>query len=71
VSNGAPGVHQQQKRLLSVLVAPKVAGTSNVVSLKLMGGALIGRHYESSAAAIDSTDPPAEKHEYQAEVLVG
>ncbi|ONM00969.1 hypothetical protein ZEAMMB73_Zm00001d030429 [Zea mays] len=67
-SNGAPGVHQQQKRLLSVLVAPKVAGTSNVVSLKLMGGALIGRHYESSAAAIDSTDPPAEKHEYQAEV---
>nr|ACG47228.1 heat shock protein 83 [Zea mays] len=67
-SNGAPGVHQQQKRLLSVLVAPKVAGTSNVVSLKLMGGALTGRRYESSAAAVDSTDPPAEKHEYQAEV---
>jgi hypothetical protein len=54
-----------------VLVAPKVAGTSNVVSLKLMGGALTGRRYESSAAAVDSTDPPAEKHEYQAEVLVG
>jgi len=51
-----------------VLVAPKVAGTSNVVSLKLMGGALTGRRYESSAAAVDSTDPPAEKHEYQAEV---
>lgn len=51
-----------------MLVAPKVAGTSNVVSLKLMGGALTGRRYESSAAAVDSTDPPAEKHEYQAEV---
>ncbi|KAG0521014.1 hypothetical protein BDA96_08G124600 [Sorghum bicolor] len=68
VSNGAPGVPQQQKRLLSVLAAPKVAGTSNVVSLKLMDGALIGRRYESSAAAVDSTDLPAEKHEYQAEV---
>ncbi|CAD6270000.1 unnamed protein product [Miscanthus lutarioriparius] len=68
VSNGAPGVQQQQKRLLSVLAALKVAGTSNVVSLKLMDGALIGRRYESSAAAVDSTDLPAEKHEYQAEV---
>ncbi|CAN6338438.1 unnamed protein product [Urochloa humidicola] len=69
VSNGAPGAPQQQKRLLSVLAAPKVSGTSNVASLKLMDGALIGRRYESSAAAVDSTDmPPAEKHEYQAEV---
>ncbi|CAN6347860.1 unnamed protein product [Urochloa humidicola] len=34
-----------------------------------MDGAFIGRRYESSAAAVDSTDmPPAEKHEYQAEV---
>ena len=54
-----------------MLVAPKVAGTSNVVSLKLMGGALIGRHYALSAATVDSTDPPAEKHEYQTEVIVG
>ncbi|PAN21157.1 hypothetical protein PAHAL_3G446000 [Panicum hallii] len=69
VSNGAPRAPQQQKRLLSVLAAPKVSGTSNVASLKLMDGALIGRRYESSAAAVDSTDmPPAEKHEYQAEV---
>ncbi|CAN6356289.1 unnamed protein product [Urochloa humidicola] len=69
VSNGASGAPQQQKRLLSVLAAPKGSGTSNVASLKLMDGALIGRRYESSAAAVDSTDmPPAEKHEYQAEV---
>ncbi|RCV19035.1 hypothetical protein SETIT_3G351500v2 [Setaria italica] len=68
-NNGAPGAPQQQKRLLSVLAAPKVSGTSNVASLKLMDGALIGRRYDSSAAAVDSTDmPPAEKHEYQAEV---
>ncbi|KAG2621115.1 heat shock protein 90-6, mitochondrial-like [Panicum virgatum] len=68
-SNGAQGAPQQQKRLLSVLAAPKVTGTSNVASLKLMDGALVGRRYESSAAAVDSTDmPPAEKHEYQAEV---
>lgn len=52
-----------------MLVAPKVAGTSNVAALKLVDGALIGRRYESSAAAVDSTDTPlAEKHEYQAEV---
>ncbi|CAN6329224.1 unnamed protein product [Urochloa humidicola] len=69
VSNGASGAPQQQKRLLSVLAAPKVNGTSNAASLKLMDGAFIGRRYESSAAAVDSTDmPPAEKHEYQAEV---
>ncbi|PWZ18982.1 Heat shock protein 90-6, mitochondrial [Zea mays] len=68
VSNGARGVPQQQNRLLSVLVAPKIAGMSNVVALKLMDGALIGRRYESSAAAVDSTDQLAEKHEYQAEV---
>ena len=54
-----------------MLAAPKVAGTSNVVSLKLMDGALVGRRYESSAAAVDSTDLPTEKHEYQAEVLMG
>lgn len=54
-----------------MLAAPKVSGASNVASLKLMDGALIGRRYESSAAAVDSTDlPPAEKHEYQAEVLM-
>ncbi|CAN6334179.1 unnamed protein product [Urochloa humidicola] len=69
VSNGATGAPQQQKRLLSVLAAPKISGTSNVASLKMMDGALIGRRYESSAAAVDSTDmPPVEKHEYQAEV---
>jgi len=72
VSNGASAAPQQQKRMLSVLVAPKVAGASNVASLKLMDGALSGRRYESSAAAVDSTDTPlAEKHEYQAEVLMG
>lgn len=54
-----------------MLAAPKVSGTSNMASLKLMDGALIGRRYDSSAAAVDSTDmPPAEKHEYQAEVLM-
>lgn len=69
MSNVAQGAPQQQKRLLSVLAAPKVTGTSNVASLKLMDGALVGRRYESSAAAVNSTDmPPAEKHEYQAEV---
>jgi len=69
VSSGAQGAPQQQKRLLSVLAAPKVTGTSNVASFKLMDGTLVGRRYESSAAAVNSTDMlPAEKHEYQAEV---
>ncbi|TVU50013.1 hypothetical protein EJB05_01364 [Eragrostis curvula] len=69
VSNGASGVPQSQKRLLSALAASKVTGAGNVASLKLMDGALIGRRYESSAAAVDSSNmPPAEKYEYQAEV---
>jgi heat shock protein 90kDa beta len=65
VSNGASVVLQPQKRLLSVLVAPKVAGAGNMASLKVIDGALVGRRYESSAAAADSS---AEKFEYQAEV---
>lgn len=55
-----------------MLVAPKVTGTSSVASLKLMDGALVGRRYESSAAAVDSSGmPSAEKYEYQAEVPMG
>ncbi|KAK3136584.1 hypothetical protein QOZ80_5BG0438960 [Eleusine coracana subsp. coracana] len=69
VSNGASGMPQPQKRLLSVLVATKVAGAGKLVSVKLTDGALVGRRYESSAAAADSSDmPPVEKYEYQAEV---
>ncbi|XP_062202113.1 heat shock protein 90-6, mitochondrial-like [Phragmites australis] len=69
VSNGVQRAPQHQRRLLSVLVAPKVTGTSSVASLKLMDGALVGRRYESSAAAVDSSGmPSAEKYEYQAEV---
>lgn len=52
-----------------MLAATKVAGAGNVASLKLTDGALVGRRYESSATAVDSSDmPPAEKYEYQAEV---
>jgi heat shock protein 90kDa beta len=71
VSNGASGVPQPQKRLLSVLVAPKVAGAGNMASLKVIDGALVGRRYESSAAAAVSSDTlSAEKFEYQAEVKI-
>lgn len=70
--NGEPGVPQLQKRLLSVLAAPKLTRTDNAASLKLREGSLVGRRYESSAAAVDSSDtPPVEKHEYQAEVTTG
>jgi heat shock protein beta len=69
VSNGVPGVPQSQKRLLSALVAPKVAGAGNVTFVKMIDGSIAGRRYESNAAAVDSSDmPPAEKYEYQAEV---
>ncbi|KAL6842169.1 hypothetical protein ACP4OV_028148 [Aristida adscensionis] len=67
VNNGVPGA--PQKRLLSVLAAPRVTGTGNVVSPRLMDGTLVGKRYESNAAAVDSSDSsPAEKFEYQAEV---
>jgi heat shock protein 90kDa beta len=71
VSNGVPGVPQSQKRLLSALVAPKVAGAGNVTSVKMIDGSIAGRRYESNAAAVDSSVmPPAEKYEYQAEVWI-
>ena len=52
-----------------MLAAPKLNGVESYSSLKLRESALVGRRYESSAAAVDSSDaPPAEKFEYQAEV---
>ena len=52
-----------------MLAAPKLNGARNMASLKLRESALVPRRYESSAAAVDSSDaPPAEKFEYQAEV---
>ncbi|XBI79409.1 heat shock protein 90-6, mitochondrial-like [Triticum dicoccoides] len=70
VTNPDPGVSRLGgKRLLSVLAAPKLNGVESLSSLKLRESALVGRRYESSAAAVDSSDaPPAEKFEYQAEV---
>lgn len=70
VTNPEPGVSRLGgKRLLSVLAAPKLNGAKSLSSLKLRESALVGRRYESSAAAVDSSDaPPAEKFEYQAEV---
>lgn len=37
-------------------------------SLNLKNGMFLGNRYESTAAASDASDPPAEKYEYQAEV---
>uniref|UniRef100_A0ACD5XN38 Uncharacterized protein n=1 Tax=Avena sativa TaxID=4498 RepID=A0ACD5XN38_AVESA len=70
VTNQEPGVSRHGgKRLFSVLAAPKLNGAKDMASLKLRESALVGRRYESSAAAVDSSDaPPAEKFEYQAEV---
>jgi heat shock protein 90kDa beta len=68
VSNDVSGVPQSQKRFLSALVAPKVAGATSV---KIIDSTLVGRRYESNAATVDSSDmPPAEKYEYQAEVWI-
>ncbi|KAK1627785.1 hypothetical protein QYE76_002100 [Lolium multiflorum] len=70
VTNREPAVAPHGgKRLFSVLAAPRLNVANNMPSLKLGEGALVGRRFESSAAAVDSSDaPPAEKFEYQAEV---
>jgi heat shock protein beta len=70
VTNREPAVSPHGgKRFLSGLAAPKLNGARGMPSLKLRESALVGRRYESSSAAVDSSDaPPAEKFEYQAEV---
>ncbi|KAM0828843.1 hypothetical protein ACQ4PT_067266 [Festuca glaucescens] len=70
VTNREPGVSSHGgKRFFSVLAAPKLNVANNMPSLKLGESSLVGRRFESSAAAVDSSDaPPAEKFEYQAEV---
>lgn len=42
--------------------------TGSVESLNVRNGMFLGNRYESTAAASDASDPPAEKYEYQAEV---
>jgi heat shock protein beta len=70
VTNREPSVSPHGgKRFFSVLAAPKLNVANSMPSLKLGEGALVGKRFESSAAAVDSSDaPPAEKFEYQAEV---
>lgn len=49
----------------SLLTAP---GTIRPTNSKIRSGIFVGNRFESTAAAADSSDPPVEKYEYQAEV---
>lgn len=52
----------------SALTGGRGNATGPAESLNLRNGMFLGNRYESTAAASDASDPPAEKYEYQAEV---
>ncbi|WOL09230.1 heat shock protein 90-6, mitochondrial [Canna indica] len=55
-------------RFLSTFSAPKSNGTKYPLHLSSCNNMLICNRLESTAAASDSSEPPSEKYEYQAEV---
>ncbi|XP_077213208.1 heat shock protein 90-6, mitochondrial-like [Tasmannia lanceolata] len=59
---------QFQSRWYSALTAAKRNASGSTPHLNIRCGLLFGNRYESTAVASDSSDPPAEKYEYQAEV---
>ncbi|KAL7142388.1 hypothetical protein ABFS83_08G119800 [Erythranthe nasuta] len=65
--NHPSGESDTTKRWCSVL-ATGSNGIGVIKPFNLKSGLVVGRRYESTAAASDASTPPAEKFEYQAEV---
>ncbi|KAL6959055.1 hypothetical protein U1Q18_048208 [Sarracenia purpurea var. burkii] len=67
--NESKAGHSDTKlRWYSILTNGRCKATSSIKSLDLRNGFFLVNRYESTAAASDASDPPAEKYEYQAEV---
>ncbi|XP_010657447.1 heat shock protein 90-6, mitochondrial isoform X1 [Vitis vinifera] len=66
--NDSVGQNDAKLRWYSVLASGRSDAGRNSTQLNLRNGLLLGNRYESTAAASDASDPPAEKFEYQAEV---
>ncbi|XP_058070649.1 heat shock protein 90-6, mitochondrial [Magnolia sinica] len=67
-ADGNSNIPQFPNRWYSVLAAVKQCPPNSTKHPNVRNGFLVGNRYESTAAATDSSDPPAEKYEYQAEV---
>ncbi|GMP53699.1 hypothetical protein CsSME_00019088 [Camellia sinensis var. sinensis] len=62
------GQSDTKLRWYSVLTTGRCNTTGSMESLNLRNGLFRGNRYESTTAASDASDTPAEKYEYQAEV---
>ncbi|KAL8087984.1 heat shock protein 90-6, mitochondrial-like [Apium graveolens] len=68
LSNLSAGEVDSKPRWFSALPAGTSSGSVSSKLLKTRTEFSLGRRFESSAAASESSDPPSEKYEYQAEV---
>ncbi|KAM7498426.1 hypothetical protein LguiA_022840 [Lonicera macranthoides] len=66
--NDKIGETDAKPRLYSVLTAGSGNNVGSTKALNQRNECFLGKRYESTAAASDSSDQPAEKYEYQAEV---
>ncbi|CAL5336294.1 unnamed protein product [Camellia sinensis] len=66
--NESAGQSDTKLRWYSVLTTGRCNTTGSMESLNLRNGLFRGNRYESTTAASDASDTPAEKYEYQAEV---
>ncbi|XP_072990409.1 heat shock protein 90-6, mitochondrial [Typha latifolia] len=62
------GLPQFQRRSFSMFSVPKCAEHDHKTHIKLRDSTFISRRHESTAAAVDTSDPQGQKFEYQAEV---
>ncbi|XP_011085393.1 heat shock protein 90-6, mitochondrial [Sesamum indicum] len=62
------GQNDTTKRWCSVLTTGTSNGIGDTKLFNMKNGPVVGRRFESTAAASDASSPPAEKFEYQAEV---
>ncbi|KAF8414236.1 hypothetical protein HHK36_002236 [Tetracentron sinense] len=66
--NDVAGEDDSKVKWHSVLTTGRRYITGSTAQVNLRNGMFMGNRYESTAAASDASDPPAEKYEYQAEV---
>ncbi|KAK6919229.1 Histidine kinase/HSP90-like ATPase [Dillenia turbinata] len=62
------GEKDTRRRWFSVLTSGNHVNSRSAMKLNLRNNVFLGSRYESTAAASDSSEPPVQKYEYQAEV---
>lgn len=66
--NNSAGNSDTESRSYPALSTGEFSTRTSATQLSLRSVTFLGKRYESTAAASDTSDPPAEKYEYQAEV---